>query len=206
MPVSGLVRVGGLAAVGSGILVVFGELLYFVIGLDEAWVASAETAASALAIFQGVVFLTSIVLLLGGLISLYVVQSDSASTLGKAGFVVAFVGTALVVGSTWSFTFDLPALAQQAPEVYDTPPPLLSRFGVAASFAAFSIGWVLFGISILRNRTYPRVAAILLIVGAVLAFLPFPFTVIVFGVAVAWMGMSLLSRQTMVAEQSSRVR
>lgn len=83
MSVSGLVKMGGFAAVGSGILVIFGELLYFVIGVEEAWEASAEMAASALAIFQGVVFLSSAILLLGGLVSIYAVQSDSASTLGK---------------------------------------------------------------------------------------------------------------------------
>ena len=47
---------------------------------------------------------------------------------------------------------------------------------------------------------------VLLMVGSVLAFFPFPFTAIPFGLAVAWIGLSLLSGRGTPAEQPARVQ
>ena len=79
-------------------------------------------------------------------------------------------------------------------------------FGSNLSFGLFSLGWLLFGEAVRRTRTYPRGAAVLLMVGSVLAFFPFPFTAIPFGLAVAWMGLSLLSGRGTPAEQPARVQ
>jgi len=53
------------------------------------------------------------------------------------------------------------------------------------------LGWLLFAIVTLRARVYPRAAAALLAISAVLAAIPLPFTAIILGVAVGWMGYPL---------------
>jgi hypothetical protein len=69
-----------------------------------------------------------------------------------------------------------------------------------------AVGWVLFGVATLRARVYPRWAAILLIVGVVIAFLPVPLVGIVFSVSVAYLGYLLFTGRVRSDEQPSRVR
>jgi hypothetical protein len=199
MSSSDLVRWGGWAAVVAGALLVVGELMYLVTGLEQ----SAAAYSSAPAFVQNVLFLMAGVLLVGGLISLYV--GRLSSTLGIVAFVVAFVGTVLVAGSLWDSAFTVTALAGTAPELYEAELPGLVLFGLVLSFVLFSLGWLLFGVAVLRSRTYSRGSAILLMAGAVLAFFPFPFTFIPFGLAVSWMGSSLLLGRTTVTERPTRV-
>lgn len=203
MSSSKLIRLGGLSAVLAGALLVISELLYLVVGLEAT--LSAETAASGSYIFQSVLFLLAAVLLLGGLVGLYASQSENLGTLGLAGFLVAFVGTALTVGAFWDSTFVPPALAQEAPAMIETGPPPFVNFGITVTFVLLTLGWLLFGLAILRARVYPRVVAVLLMVGAVLAFLPLPFSTIPFGVAVSWMGLNLLSDKGAPVSQPARV-
>ena len=54
---------------------------------------------------------------------------------------------------------------------------------------------LLFGIATLRAQVYPRAAAIVLIVRSVMTFLPLPLTGLVLDVAVAWLGLTLISGQ-----------
>jgi len=77
--------------------------------------------------------------------------------------------------------------------------------GFILSFAALTIGWVLFGVAALIARSYPRWVAILLIIAALIQFLPFTGTGLVFGVAVASAGFFVLARGRMSAGQPSRV-
>jgi hypothetical protein len=60
---------------------------------------------------------------------------------------------------------------------------------------------LLFAIATLRAQVYPRAAAIVLIVGSVITFLPLPLTGLVLDVAVAWLGLTLMSGQ--VAAQAT---
>ncbi len=202
MSSSGLIRWGGLAAMVGGVLYVLAELLdiyNFVLLGEEEFSAVAATASFAVETW---LFLLGNVLVLFGLFGLYVRQSEATGPLLHVGFLVAFLGTALGVGASWAETFIVPTLVDAAPELLDAGPPL----GYALSFGIFAIGWVLFGVAALRARVYPRWAALLLIVGAVLSFLPLPLSTAPFGVAVAWMGLILFTGRDASAEQPSRVR
>ncbi len=65
----------------------------------------------------------------------------------------------------------------------------------------------MFGIATLRAGVFPRWAAILLMVGAVLSFFPVPLTGIVLSAAVIWLGSILLTgRGVAPGEQPQRVR
>ena len=73
------------------------------------------------------------------------------------------------------------------------------------TFITFAVGWLLFGIATLLARVYPRIPTILVMIGAVIAVLPLPFTGIVLAIAVAWLGFDLFTGSEALTEQPSRV-
>lgn len=204
MSSSKLIGLGGIAAVGSGALLVAGELMYFVIGVGDAMEGSAEVLASTSSIFQGMLFLLGGVLLVGAVFSVYSRYAAYAGTLGLAGFLVAFVGTVLTAGMLWDGAFILPALAAEAPALIESsePPSLIAAVGFNLSPALFSAGWLLLGLAMFRTHSLPRTAAILLMLGAILSFIPMPFTYIPLGLAVAWVG--LMSLKDAPLDESAR--
>jgi hypothetical protein len=199
MSSSNLIRWAGLAAILAGVLLVVGDLLDLAIGFgDEPFSEVATTGTHAL---QSWIRLIGAVLLLIGLVGLYARQSEAAGPLGLAGFLVAFLGTALVMGFFWAILFLTPTLAVEAPVLLDEGPPP----GFFFTLITFSVGWLLFGIATLLARVYPRTAALVLIIGAVISILPLPFTGIVLAVAVAWLGFALFTEGGTSAQQPSRV-
>lgn len=201
MAQSKLMRLGGMAAVGSGALLVAAELMYFVVGVGEAMEGSAATLSSPSSIFQSALFLLAGVLLVGAVISLYSRHAASTGSLGLAGFLTAFVGTILAAGAFWDGAFVTPAIASEAPELFEAGPPALVNIGFTLSFVLFSVGWLILGFAFLRTRALPRAVAALIMAGAVLTFVPVPFTYIPFGLAVAWTGLSLPSGKSVPAEE-----
>lgn len=198
MSSSSLIRWGGLTAILAGVLLVVTDLLNLAIDPNEPFSESATTGIYA---FQSVLNLLFAVLLLIGLVGLYARQSEAAGSLGLAGFLVAFLGTALLTGFLWAALFIAPDLAVEAPAVLDEGPPP----GFFLTLITFGVGWLLFGIATLWARVYPRIPAILLIIGAVIIILPLPFTGIVLGIAVAWLGFALFTGGGASAGQPSRV-
>ncbi|MCA1718747.1 MAG: hypothetical protein LC781_18630 [Actinobacteria bacterium] len=65
-------------------------------------------------------------------------------------------------------------------------------FGFILSTTAVGLSWALFGVAMLRARVYPRVAAILLIIGALLVIVPLPATGFVIDAALIWLGVNAL--------------
>jgi hypothetical protein len=201
MSSSDLIRWAGLAAILAGVLLVVADLLNLAIGFGNE--PFSETATTGIYAFQSVVNLLAAVLLLIGLVGLYARQSEAAGLLGLAGFLVAFLGTALVTGLLWASLFIVPTLAVEVPAFLDQvegPPP-----GFFLTFITFAVGWLLFGIATLLARVYPRIPTILVMIGAVIAVLPLPFTGIVLAIAVAWLGFALFTGSEALTEQPSRV-
>ena len=58
------------------------------------------------------------------------------------------------------------------------------------------LGWLLFKLATLVAWVYPRGAAVLLIVGAVVLLVPVQHNDVLFSVAVAWLGSSPFSGRT----------
>lgn len=199
MSSSDLFRWSGLAAMVGGVLFVVGELLNLPTLNVENFSETATTVSFAI---QQLAFLLGAVFVLLGLCGLYVRQSEAAGALGLIGFLVAFLGTVLLGGLGWAGTFIAPALVDVAPEFIDVGPPP----GFFLTFITFGVGWLLFGIATLRARIFPRAAAILLLIGAVISVLPLPFTVVVLAIAVAWLGFALFTGREASAGQPSRAR
>lgn len=131
-------------------------------------------------------------------------QNLTDATLGLVGFVVAFIGTALLAGASWALFSLLPGATLRAPGFIGIPPSSL----FATTFAIAALGWALFGVDMLRVRVYPRAAAVILTIGAVISFVPILFPIplsnIVLAVGIAWLGYSLFTRErTSSAEPSA---
>jgi len=205
MSASNLIRVGGLAAVLAGALLLIADLwsllLEVIVGGSENF---SEFAVTTPWTVLSTMFLLGSLLLLVALVGLYARQSEAAGTLGLAGFLVALVGTGLLVGMMWTMAFVVPSAAIEAPAFLDaeeTAGPL--DMGFMLSGIAVAVGWALFGVATLRARVFPRRAAIVLIIGALLTVLPLPATTLLIDVAVAWLGLSLLSGQGRFTAETS---
>lgn len=195
MSSSNLMRWSGLAAlVGGGLLVVVDVVWGLLFpGSPE----GAEMASSGWIILN-MLELLLLVLISLGLVGIYVCQAEQAGVLGLIGFLVFFLGTAMMSGALWSLAFILPWLAVAAPpELLNAEPSGVVIVGFLLTLIFFGLGGLLFGLASLRAGVLPRGAVVLLMVGAVLGamfdILDLPFSAVVFAAAVAWMGYSLWS-------------
>ena len=110
---------GGLAAIVGGLLFVVAAIVGLSLVDFENFAIAAATGSY---ILFALLSLLGAILVLGGLVGLYARQSEQAGPLGLLGFLVTFLGMALVVGASWASTFTEPALAQVAPELLAQDP------------------------------------------------------------------------------------
>lgn len=195
MSYSSLLRWSGLAAlVGGGLLAILSILEFILFGGQP---GSAAVMSGAWIVVE-VSWILAAVLIILGLAGLYGRQAERAGSLGLIGFLLAVTGTVMASGVDWSAAFVGPWLARiGSPEILDAEPSGSMLAGFLLSYGLWVLGWLLFGLASLRAGVLPRGPALLLIVGAVLAFamgvLEIPFELVVFGAAVAWMGYALWS-------------
>jgi hypothetical protein len=112
---------------------------------------------------------------------------------GLIAFLAALVGTMTQGGNMWFDGFAAPWLAEVAPQVFDAEKTITLVVGAIAAYLTFALGWVLFGIALLRARVLPVAVPLGVVVGGVLGFrsgLP-PFG-IPLGLAVAAVGAALI--------------
>jgi hypothetical protein len=190
---SNLLRLGGVAAALGGVLLTLGGFEQLVLNLffpNPGVISEVAITASSV---QLALALIGQPLLALGLVGLYVYQSRATGILGLIGFLVAFLGMVLVSA--------------------------LGVEGVEGVAPLASLGWALFGVASLRAGVYPRVAAILLIISAVIsgmfsllvvALIVGPSSILVYvgvgagivlNAVVAWLGYALFVRMGASAEQ-----
>jgi hypothetical protein len=156
-----LLRWCGMALLAAGMLMVVATLLH----------PSRETATTIVAgelrlVAAHVVYTAAWLLVLLGLPGLYAAQWSGMGRLGLAGFLTAFTGTYLIA-ATGNFGFLAPVLAKHSPAVLDSInqySPVVIINGLAAIL--FMIGYLLFGVAMIRTATLPRWAGVLVAVGA----------------------------------------
>ncbi len=165
--------------------------------LDLANAPEAGETDALLAVQSGLTLLAGL-LLLFGLIGLYARRSEELGLLGLFGFVTAFSGTVMALGGFWSdaiLTSSLSeALSKEASTLLEATPPRALAAGFTLSYGFITVGWFAFGLAALRDGFYPRVAALFLMVGAALTWLPLPLTGVPFSLAVIWLGRYLSSK------------
>jgi hypothetical protein len=116
---SELIRWGALSATLGGAMLWISDLwglLMEGLGGDQPFSMAARSAS--FAITSGLSLLAAI-LILFALVGLNLRQSEEVGVLGRLGFLVAFVGTALAVGLSWVIFFVAPSVAVEAPEFLD---------------------------------------------------------------------------------------
>ncbi len=185
----------GLAAVAGGVLFTVSDFAALLVAnledLGEEAVADAYAAWSALSLF-------TLALLQVALLGLYAPQQETAGTLGWVGFLLAFLGTTVAFFVVLVYAFIASSVTPDDPGFVGAGPP--GTFMLY--FPLFSLGWLLLGVAFLKSPVYPRPAALLLVVGAVLTLYPHPFTSVLFSVAVCWLGLALLMGRGCPNEQS----
>lgn len=144
-------------------------------------------------------FATFIVVLLV-LVGVFVRQLPRTGRLGLAGFLTAFVGTAMMLmeGREHLFSHDF---GQGTP---------VGLWQLIATSLVFSVGYILLGVAIFRAGVLPRGAGVLLAVGGpIVAFSP-PIGIItvlvvghtLFGAGLAWLGYALFVSPTGAARRT----
>ncbi len=172
-----LLRRSGLLAVAAGACMVLLPFVHPESPQSAAWVPVHLLYYAAL---------TVVLLVLGGI---FARQLRRAGRLGVAGFLTAFVGTAMMLmeGREHMFSHDFGQ---------GTPPGL---WELVAASAIFSIGYILLGVAISRAGVLPRGAGILLAIGGpIVAFSP-PIGILavlvvghaLFGLGLVWSGYAL---------------
>ncbi len=141
-----------------------------------------------------------------GIVGIYAQARDRLTTLGVVGFVLSFIGNAMFLGTGMITAFIWPMLAMHAPGTVDLGGAIFSAPVSATAFllttVAMTVGYVLFGVDLLRGRIYPRAAIVMLIAGAMLGMVPphpvtpFPWAGLVlggvlYGVGMMWIGVLL---------------
>jgi hypothetical protein len=192
---SDIARIGPAAAVLSGVLFVVAEAMYL---LDLAGMGTASRLASPTSIAQNVVFLLAgVTLAVAAAVGHPHPRTSLREATAEIGWLLALVGSVLVTGAFWANAFNTPAIARAAPEVVDAGPPGLVVTGLVLSSLVFAIGWATTGAAALRVGVVRRPAAISLIVGAVIGAVPLAFTLIPFGLALVWTGLTTSSRSNL---------
>jgi hypothetical protein len=199
-----LLRWSGLGLVAGGLLLAVATVLH----------PSQETPATILQaevrlVAVHVLFTLSSLLVLLGLPGLYGTESARMGRLGLVGFLLAFMGTTLVAVSG-NFGFIAPVLAAESPATIDAINVYLPEMALdGVAFAGFVVGFVLFGLAMVKTATLPRSSGMLVAVGApaqVFGFAlaqtvsPALWTVAVLGsvalgVGLAWPGYQLWQRR-----------
>jgi hypothetical protein len=219
MSSSRLIRLGGLVALLGFVFVFIMETIFF-FALPEDVAPSVQARWSEFFLIE-LLYIIALLIAFLGFVGLYARQAEQVGVLGLIGFVMSFFGFVSFFAVEWGRAFNLPILAQIIPNVLDHPDPNQANLSQIQTFdAAQTIGflllfggWLLFGLATLRAGALPRGAAVLLMVGAVLAAFwavdpiggVFELTGagVSFGYAAcAWMGYAVWSRRRAAAESS----
>ena len=201
MSSSKLFRWSGLAFLLAGILL----LATWYIRVAEGDSSNPATVTSALYITDHTLAIIGIVLTMLGLVGIYGRQVREAGRTGLLGFLALFTCHVLIGGLLFFEGYAVPAIAATTPSLHEatlyTVPALLVASIVLGVFNL--VGFLTFGIALMRANILPRLAALLLIIGGLL-YSPGPTQVpwIVFtlgttlvGVAQIWLGYALFSEQ-----------
>lgn len=142
-----------------------------------------------------------------GLTGVYAFRSKQLGRLGLAGFLMLFFGTLFYAVSS-DYGFNAPVLARLAPQTLDAInayPSVALMDGLFVSL--LFLGFILFGIAILRSQVFPPLSGILIASGWTLFMISAPLALFVFeplwnlailgtvmlGLGLGWVGYVLLS-------------
>ena len=179
-----LFRLSGWASILCGLLIIIDTLLI------ELFLPFSALTSS----FGQLAVILALLVLTG----MYLWQRPAGGILGDIGYIVNFIGLALLIGVDFAGNYILPYLDPNATrELFAGP----TRFMFLISAMVFLAGVVLFGLTIFRAHVFPQLAAVLYMIGfALYSLSPFLPDAIVRiaqvtgSVAVMWFGYVLLTK------------
>ena len=128
----------------------------------------ADVAASTpFLVRQSLAALTAI-LLMFGLVGLHLRQMEAVGRFGAIAFVLAFTGTALLLGVEWTQIFEVRDMAAREPDALnrlDAGAMNLADIGAMIALAVLVTGWLALAIAMLRGAVFPRRAVWLVVAG-----------------------------------------
>jgi len=117
---------------------------------------------------QSLSALTAIFLFIG-IVGVYERQINKAGRFGVFSFLIAFIGSAMLLAQEWNQIFFVRDLAIRAPETMlalDAGKEFaLPEIGSIIVFSFFALGWILFSISTILAKVYRKKGPILIIAG-----------------------------------------
>ena len=183
-----LIRLAGVAALLGGAMLVIPDAVGGLTGTS----GNSYGGTTLEQVWSGI-FLAGKLLVAVGLPGLYLYQAERAGKFGLISFLMALIGTTLMVGSDWSEVFIAPLLKQSAPALVDHPPTRLMA-GFLMNFGLETLGWLLFGIATFRARVFSRAAAGALMIGVLLPLAGPSWSFVVWNAAIAWMGFVVMQQ------------
>ena len=112
------------------------------------------------------------------------------SRLLRAALPMLTLGTALVVGDIWAETVVSPGVVGDSTALLAADIGGFHLAAVIAAYLLFAVGWLLYAVDGLRRRWCPRPTALVLAVGAVLAFLPIGGSYVLLSVGMGMVGLA----------------
>lgn len=151
----------------------------------------ADEAGTILFKLHGLLLVAAFCLAIVALAGIALRIGDRLGGAGRAGVLLAFAGTVLVVGNITTEAFWMPMAGEAISD-----PTGYTLAAIIASFAVFSLGWLLTGIAAARTGLVATPAAALLCLGAIVAFTPLPGAYILLLAGLAATGRSLAQEST----------
>lgn len=196
MSASKLIRWGGMALLLGGVMWFMQKISWTLLIGDLDPRAYPQPTATVL---WGMGLISALLILLG-LPALYARQARQAGRLGFAAFVAVFIGMALVTSNAYFGVFlqaglvDLIISAEGAGITVEEP--VAAGIGFFVSLVLYTLGWLLFALSLLRANILPRWPLAVVIVGLLSGFLFMAtgFSLLalpVTEIGIAWLGFSL---------------
>jgi hypothetical protein len=143
-------------------------------------------------VFNGAYFVAFVGLAVA-LVALYAQLAPRTGRFGLVAFVAALAGTMTQGGNMWFDGFAAPWLAAVAPQVFTAEKTITLQVGALAAYLLFALGWMLFGIAVLRARVVPVAIPVALVIAGALGYQSglSPYGVPI-GLAVAALGAGLI--------------
>jgi hypothetical protein len=180
-----LIRAAAPSAALAALVGIPADLYHFTI------TSRAEAAGELLFRLHGLGLMVAFLLVLVALMGTAARVGPRLGRGGAVGVTAAFAGTVLVLGDLSRETFWTPL----APELLDVPAGAALAM-VVGSFALFSAGWLLLGVAVARTGLVALPAAVLLGVGAFVAFTPVPGAYILLLAGIAAVTRSLATQES----------
>lgn len=165
-----LTRWDGLIAMVTGVLLILWWLLVTtLLSSFEVEVDLAALVGESAWVPYSLLGMVGAILLPGVIVSLYVYQKGTMTTVGQVGFYLSLLGTVMFAWVQIEQTLVWPILVDQAPQLVDFSGPMFGDALFATIYwvahGSISVGFILFGRATARARAFPRWAGILLAFG-----------------------------------------